>query len=59
MESDLTWQELREIAKRLEWGEDYDKIKADFNIDGRGCEQLSTMMNQRFGCKILKCLNPV
>jgi alpha-beta hydrolase superfamily lysophospholipase len=58
VESDLTWEELQQIAHRLDRGEDCVKIQTEFNIDSRGCKQLSAMGNQVFGCHDLKCIDP-
>jgi alpha-beta hydrolase superfamily lysophospholipase len=58
VESDLTWTEFQQMAKRIVQGEGYDKIQQELNLSTQASLQLSAMMTQRFGCENLKCINP-
>ncbi len=58
VESDLTWVEFEQMAKRITQGEAYDQIMRELNFDRQVSQQLSAMMTQTFGCEHLKCINP-
>ncbi len=58
VESDLTWLEFEQMAKRIAQGQAYDQIMGEFNLDRQVFQQLSAMMTEGFGCEDLKCINP-
>lgn len=58
VESNLTWVEFQEMAKRIAQGQAYDQIMRELNFDEQVFPQLSVMMTQGFGCEHLKCINP-
>ncbi|OUL36526.1 alpha/beta hydrolase [Nostoc sp. T09] len=58
VESDLTWAQFQQIAKRIVQGEAYNQFKQELNLDSQVSQQLSAMMTQRFGCDNLKCIKP-
>ncbi len=58
VESDLTWVEFEQMAKRITQGQAYDQIMRELNFDRQVSQQLSAMMTQAFGCEHLKCINP-
>ncbi|MFN6473330.1 MAG: alpha/beta hydrolase [Nostoc sp. SerVER01] len=58
VESDLTWLEFEQLAKRVVQGQAYDEIMRELNLDSQVSQQLSAMMTQGFGCEDLKCINP-
>ncbi|MBD2725981.1 alpha/beta fold hydrolase [Nostoc sp. FACHB-892] len=58
VESDLTWIEFEQMAKRITQGQAHDQIMRELNFDRQVSQQLSAMMTQAFGCEHLKCINP-
>lgn len=58
VESNLTWLEFEQMAKRIAQGQGYDQIMGELNLNGEVSQQLSAMMTQGFGCEDLKCINP-
>ncbi|MEH2045927.1 hypothetical protein [Nostoc sp.] len=58
VESDLTWVEFEQMAKRIAQGQAHDQIMRELNFDEQVFPQLSAMMTQGFGCEHLKCINP-
>jgi len=58
VESDLTWLEFEQMAKRIAQGQAYEQILQELNLDTQVSQQLSAMMTQGFGCENLKCINP-
>ncbi|MDZ8185742.1 MAG: alpha/beta fold hydrolase [Nostoc sp. ChiSLP02] len=58
VESNLTWVEFEQMAKRITEGHTDDQIMREFNVDAQVFQQLSAMMTQGLGCDDLKCINP-
>jgi hypothetical protein len=58
VESDLTWLEFEQMAKRIAQGQASDQIMRELSLDAQVSQQLSAMMTQGFGCEDLKCINP-
>ncbi|WP_445633189.1 Alpha/beta fold hydrolase [Nostoc sp. DSM 114161] len=58
VESDLTWLEFEQMAKRIAQGQAHEQILQELNLDSQVSQQLSVMMTQGFGCEDLKCINP-
>ncbi|MBH8574323.1 alpha/beta hydrolase, partial [Nostocaceae cyanobacterium CENA369] len=58
VDSDLTWVQFQQMAKRVAQGEVYENIKRELNLDSQASQQLSAMMTQHFGCQHLECINP-
>ncbi|BAY80165.1 phospholipase/carboxylesterase (plasmid) [Nostoc linckia NIES-25] len=58
VESDLTWLEFEQMAKRIAQGQAHEQILQELNLDTQVSQQLSAMMTQGFGCEDLKCINP-
>lgn len=56
--SDLTWQQFQEIARKIVQGKTDYQIQQKLHLDPQATQQLFAMLTQRFGCDDLKCINP-
>lgn len=58
VDSDLTWLQFQQMAKRIVQGENCDRIQQQLHLDLQASQQLSAMVTQRLGCEDFKCINP-